>query len=97
VLEALVELAGKEKAKGELELEVKVVLEDQVVLEAKVVLEGLVLAQEARWHNHRSRCTLSRSLRCIVHPCRWLDIRHNWKHHPTYSSNMTRPQMPVQW
>jgi len=70
VLEALVALAGKEEATGELELEVKVVLEDQVVLEAKVVLEAWVLAQEARWRNHRSHCTLSQSLRCIIHPFR---------------------------
>jgi len=92
-----VELAGKEQAKGELELEVKVVLEDQVVLEAKVVLEAWVLAQEARWHNHRSRCTLSRSVHCIVHPFRSLDNRRNWRRHPIYSSNMTRPRMPVRW
>jgi len=58
VLEALVALAGKERAKGELELE------------AKVVLEAWVLAQEARWRNHRSRCTLSQSLHCIIHPFR---------------------------
>jgi len=97
VLEALVALAGKERAKGELELEAKVVLEGQVVLEAKAVLEAWVLAQEARWHNHRSRCTLSRSLHCIVHPFHSLDNRRNWRCHPIYSSNMTRPQMPVRW
>jgi len=93
-----VALAGKELAKAELEeLEAKVVLEDQVALVAQVVLEALALVQEELWRNQRSRCTLSQSLRCIVHHFHQRDIRHNRKRHPTYSNNMMRPQMPLRW